>query len=80
MDPDVGKYVIAVKRGKSRQMSLARAFDLIRDIKGVRLVGDIGPFTVTFSADEQALVAVVNKISQWCHIESVIDHSLQCIN
>jgi hypothetical protein len=70
-------YLIAVKRSKRQQLSLQQAVDGIGDIAGVKIVGDLASGMARVVANERAIAEVVRRLSPWCHIETLIQHTPQ---
>jgi hypothetical protein len=67
-------YLIAVKREKRPEITLAEAMSLISDIAGVKVQSDLEYGTARVSVREGANAEFVRRLSPWCHIETFIPH------
>jgi hypothetical protein len=68
-------YLIAVKREKRREMSLARAVQVLQDVPGVKVLDDpTESSSVRVVVKDGDLEQLSSRLSQWCNIESLIEH------
>ena len=68
-------YLIAVKREKRAEMSLAQAVQGLQGIPGVKVLDDPSQSaSVRVMVRDGDFKVLSSRLSQWCHIESLIEH------
>ena len=71
----MGMYLVAVKRERRQDISLAEAIDAVRDLPGLSVVDDpTQDDIVRVWIPDDSLDEVAHRISQWCHIEQEVEH------
>jgi hypothetical protein len=68
-------YLVAVKREKRQEMTLAKAMSLIGDMAGVEVQSDLRQRTARVAVRDSARAEFVRRLAPWCHIETDIPHA-----
>jgi hypothetical protein len=77
-DYDMAMYLMAVKREKRGEISLPKAVEIIRGLKGVEVLDDPNvQRSVRVSVAEESYKELVKLLSAFCHIEPLIEHFTQ---
>lgn len=70
----MGKYIIAIKRGKEKFAS-SEWTELVQKISNVEVISNYRDKRIVISADEDGVIQIENELSSdYFHIEPLIEH------